>query len=63
MTKLRIKTKDGVAEPLSLSDIQINNRWLKLLAVTMLLFFVYVIWLTIYVIRNNILNNIVANCL
>ncbi|MEK6882253.1 MAG: hypothetical protein AABY22_21725 [Nanoarchaeota archaeon] len=60
---MKIITKDGVAEPLFLSDIQINNRWLKALAVTMFLFFVYVIWLTYYIIQNNVLNNIVARCI
>ena len=60
---MRIKTKGGIAEPLELSDIQFNNRWLKVIAFSLFLFFCYVIWLTYYVISNNVVNNIVAKCI
>lgn len=56
---MKIKTKDGIAEPLPLSDIQINNRWLKVIGFTMFLFFIYLIWLTYYIISNNVVNNII----
>ena len=59
---MNLKTKNGLAEPMPLSDIQENNRWLKAVAVILLLFFAYLIWLTYYVIANNVLNNVVARC-
>ena len=59
---MKLKTDDGIAEPMPLSDIQRNNRILTALGLILLGFFFYLFWLTYYVIKNNVLNNIVASC-
>tara|TARA_R100001530_G_C4234841_1_gene133681 strand:- start:266 stop:448 length:183 start_codon:yes stop_codon:yes gene_type:complete len=59
---MKLKTDDGIAEPMPLSDIQRNNRILTALGLILSGFFFYLFWLTYYVIKNNVLNNIVANC-
>ena len=64
---MKIKTNDGIAEAMPLSDIQKNNKLLKLLIFVIgilgSLSLIYIFWLTNYIISNNVLNNIVANCI
>lgn len=60
---MKIKTQDGISEAMPLSDIQVNNRMLKSISWIMFFFFIYLIWLTYYVISRNVVNNIVARCL
>ncbi len=60
---MNIKTKNGIAEPLPLSDIQRNNKILVVLTTIIAGFLIYIIWLTWYIISRNVLNNIVARCL
>ena len=59
---MEIKTKGGIAEPLELSDIQENNKWLKVLAVSfaVLVFFliVFVLWLKFSGIGHNIIHEL-----
>ena len=56
---MNIKTKDGVAEPFPLSDIQVNNRWLKVLAISFAIFVLFLIigilWLKFSGIGHNII--------
>ena len=73
---MQIQTPEGPAEGQPLSDIQEYNRrlglqgfWLKVFAVGLIMvglslvgLLSFIVWLTQYVIRFNILNNIVANC-
>lgn len=70
MPEMKIHTNQGIAEPMPASDLQINNKLLKILVVCVALvgvvitfMLVYIIWLTDYIISNNVVNNIVANCL
>lgn len=48
-------------------DLKENTKWLKYLVVTVggvgSMFVAYMIWITMYVIRHNVLNNIVRECL
>ena len=60
---MKIRTKDGIGEALPLTDIQMNNRIINFLAWILLLFFIYLIWLTWYIIHYGVVNNIVARCL
>jgi len=59
---VKLKTDDGIAESMPLSDIQRNNSILTALGLILSVFFFYLFWLTYYVIKNNVLNNIVASC-
>ena len=56
---MNIKTKDGIAESMPLSDIQENNRWLKVIAIsfaTLVLFIIiFVLWLKLSGIGHNII--------
>jgi len=56
---MEIKTSKGIAKAMPLSDIQENNRWLKVLAVSFALFvaflIVFVLWLKFSGIGHNII--------
>lgn len=70
---MEIRTEDGIAKPMPLSDLQQYNKRLEyhskvlrfgiviggLLGTMFLIVLMWVIWYTIY---NNVLNNIVARC-
>ena len=64
---MEIQTEEGIAKPMPLSDLQINNQRLKALEKQQILanlrgylWLVLVIALLIYIKYNNIVNNIVA---
>ncbi len=59
---MEIKTEDGIGKGMPLSDIQKNNRLLNRLVILGWAAFAYLIIMTIYIIYNNVLNNIVAKC-
>lgn len=46
-----------------------NTKWTKFLVwavgfmgIWLFMFFLYIIWLTVYIIKNNVINNIVGAC-
>ena len=45
---MKIQTKAGISEDLPLSDIQENNRWLKVLAISFSILVVFIILTTIF---------------
>ena len=59
-------TKDGKAEPQELSDLQQNNRlmarWIMVVGIGGALGLSYLLWITYYIIKHNVLNNIVSRC-
>jgi len=63
---VKLQTEGGIAEPLPLSDIQENNRLLRRLVNAIIAIsaigFIYLFWLTYYLIKNNVVNNIVRAC-
>ena len=61
--KLIYKSSEGVAEPQALSDVQQYNKALKFIGYVMFCFFLYLVWLTYYVISHNVLNNIIGRCI
>lgn len=40
-----------------------NTLWLKLLVLVIFCLLLYILWLTYYVISNNVINNVVARCI
>ena len=56
---MKIRTESGIAESMPLSDIQENNRWLKVLAISFALFVVlliaFALWLKFSGIGHNII--------
>jgi len=67
MEKMTYKTEKGeVLYGYSQTSLDKNTKTMKLLAAAIfggaILFFGYLVWLTTYVIHNNIINNIVARC-
>ena len=56
---MKIKTKEGIAKGFPLSDIQENNKWLKVLALSFALFVLFliafVLWLKFSGIGHNII--------
>ena len=47
-----------------------NTFWIKIMVISLsfigtifLLFFIYILWLTNYIIKNNVINNFIANCI
>ncbi len=58
---MKIKTRAGTAEGMPLSDVQQYNKILNKLVVLGWLAFIYLVFMTGYVIYNNVLNNIVAS--
>ena len=54
---MKIKTNDGIAEGMPLSDIQRNNKLLKGFLILGIIIFAYVLFMTWYIIHNNVLNN------
>lgn len=63
---MKIKTIGGIAEPMPLTDLQENNlifrKMIKYAVVLGYLLFFYVVFMTFYIIHNNVLNNIVLRC-
>ena len=59
---MTIKTNDGIAEGMPLSDIQINNKMLKGFLILGIIIFAYVLFMTWYIIHFGVVNNIVARC-
>jgi predicted nucleic acid-binding Zn ribbon protein len=67
---MQIKTEEGIAEPLPLSDIQTNNKLLESLLleqkhknlISMLWILIFIL-LMLYLKLNNVVNNIVSNCI
>jgi hypothetical protein len=64
---MKLLTKQGIAQGVPLSDIQEYNLRLKWITLTLgsigSAFFLYLIWVTWYIIHNHVLNNIVQRCL
>lgn len=60
---LRIKTPEGLGEGMPLTDIQQNTKAIRMLAGAILSWFLLAVWLIWYIINNNVINNIVANCI
>lgn len=62
---MNIKTEKGVAEGMPLSDIQENNKWLKVLAISFAVFVAFLIlfalWLKFSGIGHNIIYEL-SNC-
>ncbi len=57
---MKLRTKEGLAEPMPLSDIQRNNRLLNRLIYLGYVAFIYIVVMTTYIIYNNVVNNILA---
>ena len=59
MRDLKIKTNDGIGESMPLTDIQKNNRWLKLLSISFAIFIffiiIFILWLKFSGIGHNII--------
>jgi len=64
---MQIKTEKGIAESMPLSDLQENNilirKYFKYFVIWLYILLALIIMFLIYIKKNNILNNIVANCL
>ena len=62
---MEIKTEKGIAKAMPLSDIQENNKWLKVLAVSFVVFafflIAFVLWLKFSGIGHNIIYEL-GNC-
>ena len=56
---MNIKTKAGIAEPLPLSDIQINNRWIRILAVSFAVLVIFIIFSALWLKFSGIGHNII----
>ena len=56
-----VKTKKGVAEGMPATDLQNNNTLIKRLLWLGWTVFLYVVIMTIYIIQNNVINNIVGS--
>ena len=59
---MKIKTNEGIAEGMPLSDIQRNNKLLRGFLILGILIFAYVLFMTWYIIYFGVVNNIVARC-
>ena len=61
-SKLGFKQKDGtVLFGYSQTSLDKNTRTLRIVAAILGTILLYILWLTYYVIRHNVVNNIVAN--
>ena len=54
----------------SQQNLDKNTFWIKIMVISLsfigtifLLFFIYILWLTNYIIKNNVINNFIANCI
>ena len=63
---MKIRTNEGIGEPMPLSDLQENNlifrKMIKYGVILGYLVLIYVILMTYYIIHYNVINNIVARC-
>ncbi len=62
MEPMNIKTKNGIAEPMPLSDIQRNNRILLSLTIAVYIMIAIVLWGIWKVISTGAINNYIAQC-
>ncbi len=62
MEQMNIKTKDGIAEPLPLSDIQRNNRILTALTIAVYTMLVIVLWVIWKVLSTGAVNTYISHC-
>ena len=63
MTKQKILTKKGLGEPMPLTDLQVYNRRTNVLLGIATFWTIVGLWIIYYVIKHNVLNNIVARCI
>jgi len=56
---MKIKTINGTGEPMPLTDIQENNRWLKFLAISFAIFILFIIILFLWLKLSGIGHNII----
>lgn len=56
---MKISTKGGIAEGMPLSDIQENNRWLKVLAISFTILVVFIIGIVLWLKFSGIGHNII----
>ena len=64
MTRLNYKDEKGnTLFGYSQISLDKNTFYLRVLTIIIFLLLIYIIWLTWYVIDNDVVNNIVANCL
>lgn len=54
-----IETEDGVGKGMPLTDIQKNNRWLKVLAISFAIFVFFIIVFTLWLKFSGIGHNII----
>lgn len=59
---MEIKTEDGISKPLPMSDIQRNNKLVGRLILLGWIGFAYLIVMTLYIIYNNVVGNIISRC-
>ena len=59
---MQIKTKNGIAESMPLSDIQRNNQLLNKLIYLGWAALVYIIFMTLYIMYYNVIGNIITKC-
>ena len=67
---MQIKNKKGIGQGMPQTDLQQNTLWTQILiwvvgfmAVVFFLFLIYTLWLTSYIIENNVVNNYIAACI
>ena len=63
---MEIKTKEGIGEPMPLTDIQQNNKLIKAVIVVfgipLIIITTIILWLIWYIIKNNVIGNILRVC-
>ncbi len=67
---MQIKTNKGIGLGMPQTDLQQNTLWTQVLvwvvgfmALVFFLFLIYLLWLTSYIIENNVVNNYIAACI
>ncbi len=64
---MKIQTPNGEAQGMPLSDIQQNTKSMKLLAISLSVaasvVLVYILWLTNYIIKYDVIGNILRACI
>ena len=63
MKKLTWLTKKGVGEPMPLTDLQVYNRRTNISLGLAIFWSLVGLWIIYYVMKHNVLNNIVAKCI
>lgn len=58
--KMKIKTEQGLGEPMEQTDLQRNNKILIWLAVILTIWTIIFIWLIWYVIKHNVIGHILS---